>query len=464
MRWRRATLLLKDRSGQSLVLIALSMTVILGMLGLAIDIGKLRYSKLQLQTAADAAALAAALEIPVCNGAPTCAAMRSAVQSAICENGFAIDADGLPSGCTQAATGVKVTLNNGPAAMGSSDPHFGDLDYAEVIVSSSPGLIFAPAIGVNSVSVSARAEAAQTGGNTCVVALNPNGTAVSLLIGAVVAQCGVLDESASTGFFSPAFSCLFGYFQAPFIDIVGGAGSFFCSGTRPTTGVRRPNPADPLSYKQSSMKNAAPSPTACGSSTSSPYHGSPSPLALTYYSGNVTLYPGTYCGGVTIGFGARVTFQPGIYTLASKSGQGGLTIDPGSSIAGGGGVAFYNYGPTGSIQFMFSSMTSGNVILTAPTTGPFAGILFFQDPQNSSPAVVVGSVAWNTKLTGASYFPSASVTYALDAMIDYDIVVAKNISFGFSYVSTDVGTNFYNNYATLPGGSPLKNSGAALVE
>ena len=40
---------LKDESGQALLLVALSLVVILGFAGLAIDVGQLRYAQLRLQ-------------------------------------------------------------------------------------------------------------------------------------------------------------------------------------------------------------------------------------------------------------------------------------------------------------------------------------------------------------------------------------------------------------------------------
>ena len=45
-------------SGQAIVAVALGLVVLLGMLGLGIDFGYLRYMKRQMQTAADAAAIA----------------------------------------------------------------------------------------------------------------------------------------------------------------------------------------------------------------------------------------------------------------------------------------------------------------------------------------------------------------------------------------------------------------------
>lgn len=53
---------LRDESGQTLVLVALSMTFLLGCMALAIDIGLIFRSHRNTQIAADAAAIAAALD------------------------------------------------------------------------------------------------------------------------------------------------------------------------------------------------------------------------------------------------------------------------------------------------------------------------------------------------------------------------------------------------------------------
>lgn len=54
----------KDESGQSLVLVAIMMAVLLGFGALAVDVGYMTYQKSELQNAADAAALAGAGSIP----------------------------------------------------------------------------------------------------------------------------------------------------------------------------------------------------------------------------------------------------------------------------------------------------------------------------------------------------------------------------------------------------------------
>ena len=54
---------LRDDSGQVLIVVALCMVVLMAFVGIAVDVGSLRYEKRKLQLAADAAALAASLEV-----------------------------------------------------------------------------------------------------------------------------------------------------------------------------------------------------------------------------------------------------------------------------------------------------------------------------------------------------------------------------------------------------------------
>ncbi|MGA7622796.1 MAG: pilus assembly protein TadG-related protein, partial [Candidatus Acidiferrales bacterium] len=85
----------RDReAGQSLVLVGVGMVVLIGVLGLAIDFGYYRYVRRELQTAADAAALAGAMDLSYLD-------VTTAAQSASSENGF-----------TNGANGVTVTVYN----------------------------------------------------------------------------------------------------------------------------------------------------------------------------------------------------------------------------------------------------------------------------------------------------------------------------------------------------------------
>jgi Flp pilus assembly protein TadG len=453
--------------GQGLALVALAMIVVLGFLGLGIDLGYLRYMKRQLQGVADAAALAGATELSYCGGMNNCSALTTAAQSALTENGFT--GSTLLTGCSTGSGTLTVTVNNPPCYLGSkaNDSHYGDNHYVEVVVSQQEPTYFAKIFGVKSVTLIARAEANLPGGGSCVFTTGTSGTDIYIVLSYFTSSCGVVDESSSLN----AFSGFWAAYDVPYFGIVGGNSCFWCfaaGGATAITGITTPSPADPLQYLQTSLAAGSPSPTTCGTSTKSPYTGHNGPLAI---NSTATLNPGTYCGGITISPGANVTMNSGIYTLTSTSGSnGGLSIDAGTSVTGN-GVGFYNYGPNGGVNFLFSSMTAGAVTLTAPNATNCAtcatawqGILFYQDPGDSAASIVVGSASWNTKLTGTSYFPSANVTYALDFQVNYNELVAKSVTLGASYYGVTVNSNFFNNYSELANGNPIKNTIAVLAE
>ena len=437
------------------------MVVIIGFLGLAVDIGQLRYARRNLQLAADAAALAAAMEIKACGATANCAAMQTAAQNALVENGIATST--LVTNCAPApAAGIVISVNNPSCSIGAADPNAGKSGFVEVVVSQPQPMAFAKLLGFNNVPVSARAEAGASGGNTCMYALDPSGAnAVTVdALAAVQANCGIMVESSSPA----ALSCnlLAAMHVRPAINVVGGDEKFLCSASpSPHTHAAMPNPADPFA---SLPKPAVP---ACGNSTRSPYHGANVPLTII---GNATLYSDSaYCGGINILPGANVTFMPGTYVVKPQAGllaalTGGFSIDLGANVSGS-GVTFYLTGPSGGVTFLASSITFGTTTLTAPTSGTYAGVLFFQDPQDSTPDVVLGSTAWNTDLEGAFYFPSASVSYALSGPANYNILVAYDIDFiALTLGFTNLTSQFNSNYSTLVTGSPIQGESAVLVQ
>ncbi|KQT86453.1 hypothetical protein ASG59_17535 [Methylobacterium sp. Leaf466] len=87
-------------------------------------------------------------------------------------------------------------------------------------------------------------------------------------------------------------------------------------------------------------------------------------------STTATLEPGTYCGGLHITKGAKVTLKPGIYIMSS----GPLVVDKGSSFTGT-NTGFYFTGLRAGLLFDEASIIS----LTAPKDGIMAGLLFFED-------------------------------------------------------------------------------------
>jgi hypothetical protein len=251
---------------------------------------------------------------------------------------------------------------------------------------------------------------------------------------------------------------LFAAVSVPNLKITGGIQNLLCSvSPTPRTSVPVPNPADPLS--------TLPKPTvlSCGASLLSPYHGAAGPLVIV---GNAVLYPdAAYCGGITVGPLANVTFMPGTYVIRSVGPLGGITFSLLSTVTGT-GVTFYNYGPNGGINFVASSITLGHLTLTAPTSGTYAGILFFQDPGDTAAAIIVANSSLNTTLTGAYYLPTATVTCAVSGSSTYNIIVAKDINFAaLSFPLGTFGTtSVTNDYSSLANGSPLAGGGSALVQ
>jgi Flp pilus assembly protein TadG len=468
--WRLTELfsrLLRSENGSAAVMVAVSLIAVLGMMGFAIDVGQLRLAKQRLQMAADASALAAALELTDCGSTPNCSSLKTAAQSALTENSFT-GSTLLTSCATSSTTVLTLTVNNGPCALGAANPHNGNANYVEIVVSQPQPTYFAGVLGISSVLIKTRAEAARTGGTNCMFALDPTGSgAISVdLLAAVSAPCGIVDESNS----SSALQCAwFAAISASQIGVVGGVSTFLCSvSPNPRTHITMPNPADPLAYLP---KPAVPS---CGSShgVSASHHGSDAALVIStttiLYSDNA------YCGGITIGAGATVTFDTtygSTFALTSKNGgtttlPGGLQVDFGATVTVN-GVIFYNYVPSGGIKFDWASFTLGGVNLTAPTTGTYSGILFFQDPGNNSAAQIVGSAAWNVKLQGTYYFPAATVNFTFDGPVQYNILDAKDIHFMFLTLAngyTHGSSIFSNDYSSLANGSPVHGSGAVLEQ
>ena len=108
-------------------------------------------------------------------------------------------------------------------------------------------------------------------------------------------------------------------------------------------------------------------------------------------STTMTIPPGIY-PGITAGASCTLTMQPGIYILKG----GGLQVS-GAARVNGNGVFIYNAGSnfpsTGGTFGPISLTGSGILDLTPQTTGPYAGLLFFQSRDNTRPLTVSGAAA-----------------------------------------------------------------------
>jgi hypothetical protein len=104
--------------------------------------------------------------------------------------------------------------------------------------------------------------------------------------------------------------------------------------------------------------------------------------------------------------------------------------------------------------------------LTAPTSGAYEGVLFWQPSGNTNAAQIIGTSSFNTKLQGSYYFPNATVNFAFDGAVSYNILVAKVINFAvLTFGSTTFNTSgFTKDYTSLADGSPVKGQYGVLVE
>lgn len=95
--------------------------------------------------------------------------------------------------------------------------------------------------------------------------------------------------------------------------------------------------------------------------------------------GTQLLRPGVYCGGLKITDGADVSLARGIYVIK----DGPLIVDKGATLAGT-DVAIYLKGNGANLTFD----TASTIALSAPKDGQLAGFLIFDDPTGASaPAI-----------------------------------------------------------------------------
>jgi Flp pilus assembly protein TadG len=468
--------ILRDEQGQSMIFVALCMTVLIGFIGVSVDAGHFRYVERTMQTAADAAALAGAMEVRICGGVQNCQTMQTSAQNAIVENGYSVD--NLLTDCSGSpSTGLTLMIDNPPCA-DSSDPNNGPLklNYVEAVVTNQVPTYFARILGISTITATTRAEAERGIGGPCIYALDPTGAgAITLAAGVLVdSKCGVVDESNN----SAALACLIGIgIHAPSISVTGGAegllnGLLCGSQPPPKTNVAAPNPRDPLAY----LPVPPAASESCGTTTTSPYTGSPTEVQILLTAGNTVVFnPGVYCGGIAISApaSAAITFTPGMYILRQGSGgvlnaqtTGGLTITlAASSTITGDGVTFYSQEGSNQSVNGFSvtapaTLGLGAINLSAPTSGEYGGVLFFQAQGNTSPGTFLLNLAQGSSLTGAIYEPSATVSYGVSvASSTYNILVADDINF-----LANIDSSFGNDYSTLVSGSPLDGDNVTLVQ
>lgn len=391
---RRALILLRCRSGNFGLMTALAIIPLMIALGIAVDFAAALNRKAAMQNAADAAALAAAVE-PA--GGEETAALNF------------LDAH-LSS----------ITANN-PEAPDWEHQITVARDSVAVEIDENHSTAIMHMFGFKTIPISVFAKAARTSGrhSACILILEPGKADALKIVNAnsVTSECGfqVNSSHAQRAFYIENQ----GKFSAPSIAVHGGSKlSGKVISPPPVDGS--PTVPDPLAGMAEPVARTA----ACTSQS----------LKTINSDGKTSIGPGVYCGGLTVNASDDVTLKPGIYTFRG----GALTLNTSAKVIGK-DVLFYFEDQQSPL------MLNGAAILqiSAPTTGEHAGILMFQGRQakDSNVQFRVNTSA-GSFYNGAIYLPYAvidwNVSGSLNAESSYTTLIAKVLNL---YVS---GTAFFH--------------------
>ena len=399
----------RDEVG-TIVMYAAAIPVFAGVVAVGAETGNFYRMKRQMQNAADAAALSASLDNLA--GQSTAAIATDALYQAQ-RNGFANGVDN-----------VSVTVNSPPL----SGPNVSTPGAVEVVIKkSSQSFIFGNALNAflgassNPFTLTARSVAAKssytTSGQTtttttttnsvgCLVALTPNAEqGINLSsFNNFTSDCAVMSNGTSDTSDQNA-SIYATSFNTAYFKTIWTAGSFYqTSSNKLTYGTK-------LTEQKSSIVDpyaALPTPT-------------PGTCSYTNFKApsgsSVTLYPGTYCGGLVIQGGVNnVYFTAGTYYVANGdlliSSVNGVSCS--NCVDGTSGVTIILTQTTGNNADIggFKVMSNNNVTLSAPPSGTYKGVLVYQDRRanvgtmSSTSKIFTLSSLNNAKLSGAIYFPN----------------------------------------------------------
>lgn len=370
----------KDCTGGILVFFAIASPVLIGIVGLSVDVGMWYAAKRVTQSAVDAAALAGAFEVYRSPGDSN--AVIAAINLDALNHGFS------------AANGddISINLTNSPKI--------------EVIITRPAPSTLSHIIFPEQTNIQARAVAQAQLNDTCIWAINPDESgAVNVAGGASVdLGCGVLaNSSSSSAIDEDGTGCL----TALEIKVVGGATGDCIN---PTAETLIQPVDDPLAALQ------APDFEECTGG------GQPNNLNG---SDDYVLIPGVYCTDISISTTGTVTFLPGLYILDGA----GLTIN-GQSIVRGVDVNFYlSSNATGGDNIVIAG--GADVQLSAGGGGELPGILFYQDRNTASNVTNHFTGGSTMELNGIIYSPNNKLSFTGGSELSESaaMIIADKINF-----------------------------------
>ncbi len=392
--WPGLAALAGDKRGIIAIMFALMLPLMLGFIGLGVETALWYKSRRDLQSAADAAAIAATYEVKSASDASArrAASLREAERHVFDESSSSDSFD----------------INMPPTTGSYQD----DDNAVEIKLTKTVALMFSNWFLDDDVSLDTRAVATVTSSSeACVLALDTSSSgALSSSGGATTTLTGC--SLAVNSSHSSALRLTGGAtFTADCASIVGG----ITGSDQLITTCANP------------QANALP--------VSDPYENVDEPTSAgcdytNYSASNETLSPGTYCKGIN--FSGSVTLNSGVYFIDA----GTFKINSGATVtsASGGVTVFLTKQDSGPKYADVSINGNATVTMSAQTSGDYAGLLFYQDDDTPlSPASTHTINGGSTiDLTGALYFPNGTVNYTGGATTGGNNcmqIVAQTVSF-----------------------------------
>jgi hypothetical protein len=414
--------------GAITIVVALLLVVCVGMGALVLDLGNARQSLRAAQAGADAAALAAGRDLL---SVPTWLTVIADVQAYASANFQSTVLDW--TGCVDPlALAYQPDIGNLDSCI-SADSQASPTQIRVKLPIRKMQTSFAQVLGKSSLGISAAASARVVTGAPCALcvldptvsgAFSANGNGSVVVTGAAV----VVNSTSSSA------SSLIGNatVQATAIGGPAAPGGFSTSGNAtytPTPVPMAPVP-DPLAFLKQCPAAGTPSP--CPTLT----------MPDVWVTGNSSqaIVPGIY-GSIGVSGNGSLTMAPGTYVITNSlsfSGNGSLTAN---------GVTMYfacsSY-PTpcssGQSGASYSITGNGSVNITPPATGPFQGLSIFGDRNNKASVSLSGN---GNLLSGTVYMKSAALSLSgngsltLNSLIVVDTcTVSGNGSVNLSYSKT----------------------------
>ena len=368
----------RSRHGSIAVITALSAPVIFAIVGVAMDYFMMVHIKGQLQAAADSAAIAGVKELGL--SGVTDKQVTAVAESFVYTNLGELSEQGIKEG----TVGIAVKIAK-------------EKRIVEVVIRQEWTPFFMQFVNADVTPIRARAQATTIGQRlACVLGLSeltPAGVELWSKASVVADGCDVYSNTKTPlGLVVKDNATL----EAELICVSGGYVALSPRAVKPDPLTDCPKFDDPLASRP------PPKVTGCDY------------LAMIIINQNKTLNPGVYCGGLTILGNSKVKLNPGVYIISN-----GLLKVSGTASMTGENVGFYL---SGLLTLMY--FDSGTTIdLTAPTDGPLAGILFFED--RKAPPLRIHRIGSNNarNLVGTIYLPLGIL------FIDANAPVADNSAY-----------------------------------